>query len=187
MFEIQFERAGLAFLSRIMRKQERKIKNNARYLKKRHPSGYFKHQEGRPKPEPIAFKEIENADQLAEEAYNKFWNFHNQTSVEVRREARILHLAYGFLRGTPYSKMEGKTHNNLRFFEKKEKGTEGEPDSIHGFLRQVWHAARRHSEIDIRDLRQAWSTWVDECREHLLTQEESKIPKQPEQSAEVAS
>lgn len=34
------------------------------------------------------------------------WNLHQRRALEVRAQARIMHLAYGFLRGVPYHAME---------------------------------------------------------------------------------
>lgn len=42
---------------------------------------------------------------------NKRFRLRNHRIMVVRREARAAQLAYGFLRGMPYNKMEAKTHD----------------------------------------------------------------------------
>lgn len=192
-FELKLERHLHAETARMTKKYEKKKLAEIRYLQKRHAPGYFKHEKDAAKPEPREFKHVEDAERLAKDISvllfgeapteeDKFWGLHHKRTADLRFNLRAMHLAYGFLRGVPYSRIENTTHNDLRFFEKKDEGTENEPDSIHGFLRQVWHIARRYSEIDIRDLRQKWSTWVDECRKHVENQA-AKVNSEPEQVA----
>jgi len=45
-----------------------------------------------------------------------FWKLRSHRKIEVSEAARAAQLAYGFLRGIPYRKIEAKTHPSYTFY-----------------------------------------------------------------------
>ena len=128
----------------------------------------FKHLKDQPKPEPKVFTFPENVQEIYDEAYAKYWNLNDRVSVLEKARIRAMHLAYGFLNGLPYAKIESDTRANLNFFKDRDGwDKDGQPEHRNGFLKQVKNIARRYSEIDIREFEQSWAEWTDGLYEHI--------------------
>jgi len=94
--------------ARIIKKEEGKLKRFIDFLNER---PHKKHKKDEKKPEPRVFKLPENAKELLDNAYLDRWNLRDHRRAVLRREARNTHLAYGAIRGIPYSEMESKAFN----------------------------------------------------------------------------
>ena len=128
----------------------------------------FKHGKDQPKPEPKVFNFPEDVQEIYDEAYAKYWNLNDRVSVLEKARIRAMHLAYGFLNGLPYAKIESDTRANLNFFKDRDGwDKDGQPEHRNGFLKQVKNIARRYSEIDIREFEQSWAEWTDGLYEHI--------------------
>jgi len=82
---------SLAAEAALIRKEERKHLRTARYCKIVDPNGQV--------PEVSDFH------------YQNYFGLHAHRVFDVRREARVAHLAYNFLRGMKYSDIENPPHN----------------------------------------------------------------------------
>lgn len=123
----------------------------------------FRHQKDEPRPEPRKWPvPRENSQEVYDEATAKYWNLHHHRVNILRKEARINHLAYGFLRGVPYKEMEITTHDRLDTFE--DQAQDYPERRIFAKIRAV---AKRHNTMDARDFNQRWAEWIDNARDYL--------------------
>ncbi len=120
------------------------------------------------RPEAKEFNFPEDVQEIYDEAYAKYWNLNDRVSALEKARIRAMHLAYGFLNGLPYAKIESDTRANLNFFKDRDGwDKDGQPEHRNGFLKQVKNIARRYSEIDIREFEQSWAEWTDGLYEHI--------------------
>ncbi len=120
------------------------------------------------RPKPKEFNFPEDVQEIYDEAYAKYWNLNDRVSALEKSRIRAMHLAYGFLNGLPYAKIESDTRANLNFFKDRDGwDKDGQPEHRNGFLKQVKNIARRYSEIDIREFEQSWAEWTDGLYEHV--------------------
>lgn len=75
-----------------------------------------------------------------EQAVNAFWGLRHHRTGDVRSESRSAHVAYGFLRGLPYARIEGTAKTA--------------PD-----WSRVEALVRKYGEDDIRDRMQRFAEW----------------------------
>jgi hypothetical protein len=87
-----------------------------------------------------AFRLLKNKP--TEHAMKAFWGLRHHRTWDVRNEARSSHVAYGFLRGLPYSRIEGSAKTS--------------PD-----WSRVEALIRKYGEDDIRDRMQRFAEWRD--------------------------
>lgn len=76
----------------------------------------------------------------SDKAMTAFWGLRHHRIWDVRNESRSSHLAYGFLRGLPYNRIEGNTKTV--------------PD-----WSRVETLVRKYGEDDVRDRMQRFSEW----------------------------
>lgn len=77
-----------------------------------------------------------------ERVMETFWGLRHHRTWNVRSESRHSHIAYGFLRGLPYNRIEAKTKTS--------------PD-----WSRVEALVRKYGEDDIRDRMQRFAEWRD--------------------------
>jgi hypothetical protein len=156
-----------AYIRKVEEKQQR-IKDFESQAGVRRGSGWFRHGPEQKRPEPRVYPEPrEDTQEVYDEATVKFFNLHRHRTHELRKAARISHLAYGFLRGTPYSEIENKTHDRLDTFEDQHK--EFKERRIFDLVRRE---AKRFapSDMDIRVFAQKWAEWIEDAKNHLAKQ-----------------
>jgi hypothetical protein len=134
----------------------------------------FRHDKNKPKPEPRNWPEPkDNAQDIYDEAEAKFWGLHRYRTNKLRKEARISHLAYAFLRGVPYHIVENQTHDVLDTFIDLHEGTDIEKE------RRIFDAVRRtakkFNEMEDQVFAQKWAEWIDDAKEHILKQHPKEI------------
>lgn len=143
-------------------------------VKKKHIMRYethiqsFRHQKDQPKPEVREWPK-EGDQEAYNDAWDKFWNLQHHRVTKLRKEARISHLAYAFLRGVPYKVVEQGTHDVVHAFEDQHEDTDERAKERRIFDR-VKGMAKKFYEGDVRDFQQKWAEWVDDAKAHVLMQ-----------------
>jgi hypothetical protein len=92
--ELKVKIKSLAAEARIIKQEEQKALRHVRALRE-----YYSQRNT-----PLV------ADSVIPKARDQYVSLHNHRVVQVRAEARHSGLAYGFLRGTPYRRIEAKCH-----------------------------------------------------------------------------
>ncbi len=111
----------------------------------------FRHGKGKVRPEAQNFNaEIEPMERLrrADEAYEKLWNLQDHRKGVLRKESRASFIAYGFLRGLEYSRIEHGAFNM--------------PDWA-----AVERIALRFSEDSEQVVKQRLAQWLDEAKDYF--------------------
>lgn len=86
---------------------------------------------------------------ISDEHYDLYHELREHRIDVVRDTARHSLLAYAFLRGTPYSKVEAKTHTPIDFYE-------------------VWDMVKRFSDTShLPSDKRRWDEWQQEARGHM--------------------
>lgn len=135
----------LAEEARIIRREEQKQKGWINVLTQQQS---FRHAKDAPRPdERTNWPDIEDAQQKSDDAYDLFWGLHRHRTQELRRTARINHLAYGFLRGVPYKNMENGAYDFPN-------------------LKKVEETAKRFYDYGDNLFKMVWDNWVDEAKKH---------------------
>ena len=124
----------LAYESRLIRKEERKALELGRYWKVMdHPEA------GSKGKDPFL------SGKLMDRYYREFESLQEHRKGKVRDAARLNHLAYGFIKGRPYSAMEARCHTP--------------PD-----FKEVGKIARRFGAWEHKE---RWEDWLKEAEAHL--------------------
>lgn len=133
--------------ARIIRKEEQKQMGWINFLCQKQS---FRHGKDEPRPDERKWPEAkENAQEMSDAAYELFWGLREHRVQKLRREARINHLAYGFLRGVKYSDME--------------KGSYDFPK-----LKEIEATAKRFAtDLGDNSFKYMWDHWVDEAKKHF--------------------
>ncbi|HRP36235.1 MAG TPA: hypothetical protein PLS50_00315 [Candidatus Dojkabacteria bacterium] len=107
---------ALAFNAKDIRQKERHYITNSRNLRGNFPKKHGIEQEPpRPTEKQLKASTLENAKELAERDDYTFFNLHRFRVHTLRKEARDMHLAYGFLKGNAFFSMEGSRYSDPDF------------------------------------------------------------------------
>lgn len=153
-----------------IRHEERK-QNHIRHFERQAQS--FRHQKDKPRPEPRVYPEPkENSQEIYDEAEFKFFNLQRYRTQQLRKEARLSHLAYAFLRGTPYSQAEQKTHSIIDMFEDQITPSDVQFRERRIFDKVKSMAKRFAADMNIKEqvFLQKWAEWVDDAKDHIKKQ-----------------
>lgn len=174
---LKIKLAGLAAEGTAIGKAKRKLKRIIDFecqTGTKRGSGHFKHKKDQPRPLPREYPvPKENAQEIVDEAFLKYWNLYEHHVKKLRVQARISHLAYGFLRGVPYSAMEQSTHDSAGFFEDFTKDMAVREKKTFDHVKRE---AKKFSEFNDNDFAQKWAEWYDEAWAHLTKQGKEKKP-----------
>jgi hypothetical protein len=175
-------------------RRQRELMKQRRALRSLHWSTNrqsFKHNKSTPRPEPREFDSKGKTDEEVQEVCNesveflKYWNMDESRRARQKYELRAMHLAYGFLNGLPYSKIETDSNSPASFFEERDTYRADTKQKIHhnGFLKTILKYARRFSEWGQPELMQKFAEWEDGLREHIkkinAQKEEKRKSRQP--------
>lgn len=160
---LKAEIKGIAAVGATITKERRKQKNIFRYMMQKQS---FKHKKDEPRPEPKKFKDFDNAQELFDDAWDKYWGLGDKRRNILRRQARVAHLAYGFLRGREYHEIENSTHANLGLFEDQRIADIKE----RRLFAEVWKMIREFSEEEPQVISQKWAEWCDDAKEYIKEQ-----------------
>lgn len=107
---------ALAYTAKDVRKKERHYITNARNLRGNFPKKHGIEQDPiLPSNKQLKAQLVENAKELAEKDDYTFFNLHRFRVHTLRKEARDMHLAYGFLKGYDFLTLENSRYSNPDF------------------------------------------------------------------------
>lgn len=141
------------FTAREIRKRENHLQKRADWLSQKQS---FKHKKDEPKPGPKNYPSLEEiekklqrkVDEVLDEVAAEYWNLRTQRTVELRKMARISHLAYCFLRGTPYKDCEKTSYSFPN-------------------LKEVEEVALDFStNVGDNVFKSQWNAWASQAKEH---------------------
>lgn len=99
-------------------------------------------------------------DERADAANEKIWALQRHRTHSVSKQARLCHLAYGFLRGTTYKEMEQKTHVPIPVDpERKIRNGKGSKEGRLICWDMIKGYALHHWEGTINEFEERWDAW----------------------------